>query len=69
VANLFSILETVVVAIFISAKILTYTGDVTRMRMSLKAMQEWFDRVPQDVVLRTYDEKDRILDDSAGFSL
>jgi hypothetical protein len=46
-ADLFTVLESVVVAVYISAKILTYGGDLTRMRHSLQAMQAWFDRVPQ----------------------
>ena len=47
VANLWTVLESVVVAIFIAAKILTYTGDVARMRNSLRTMQEWLDRIPE----------------------
>jgi ATP-binding cassette subfamily B (MDR/TAP) protein 1 len=38
-ADLFTIIECVVIAIYIGAKILTYSGDFTRMFMSLKAIQ------------------------------
>jgi len=44
---LFTVLEAVVIATFVSAKILTYTGDVARMRNSLKTMQEWLERIPE----------------------
>jgi len=46
VANLFTVLEAVVIATFVSAKILTYGGDVARMRNSLKTMQGWLERIP-----------------------
>lgn len=44
---MFTVIESVVIAIYIGAKILTYSGDFTRMYISLKAMQAWMDREPQ----------------------
>jgi hypothetical protein len=38
-ADLFTVIESVFVSIYIGAKILTYSGDFTRMYMSLKIMQ------------------------------
>ncbi|OCF38975.1 hypothetical protein I317_07230 [Kwoniella heveanensis CBS 569] len=46
-ADLFSVLEAVVIAIYTSAKIWTYTGDFTRMRNSLKTIESWITREPQ----------------------
>lgn len=38
-ANLFTVIESVIVAVYVSAKVLTYTGDFTRMRTSLHIIQ------------------------------
>lgn len=46
-ADLFTVIEAVVIAVYVGAKILTYSGDFTRMYMSLKAIQGWMDREPQ----------------------
>ncbi|WVQ95838.1 hypothetical protein IAU59_002937 [Kwoniella sp. CBS 9459] len=46
-ADLFTVLEAVVIAIYTSAKIWTYTGDFTRMRNSLKTIESWITREPQ----------------------
>lgn len=69
VANLFTVLEAVVIAIYISAKILTYTGDVTRMRMSLRSMQEWLDRIPEASSKVEAQEKVKDVDPAPGFTL
>ncbi|WVF68289.1 hypothetical protein IAT40_003054 [Kwoniella sp. CBS 6097] len=45
-ADLFTVLEAVVIAIYTSAKIWTYTGDFTRMRNSLKTIESWITRQP-----------------------
>ena len=66
VANLWTVLESVVVAIFIAAKILTYTGDVARMRNSLRTMQEWLDRIPEGQSIMEGGVSD---DKSPGFKL
>ena len=44
---MFTVIESVVIAVYIGAKILTYTGDFTRMYISLKTIQGWMDREPQ----------------------
>ncbi|WWD19426.1 hypothetical protein CI109_103886 [Kwoniella shandongensis] len=46
-ADVFTVFESVVVAVFISARLLTYTGDYTRMRGSLKIIDSWLTRDPQ----------------------
>ncbi|KAK8858969.1 hypothetical protein IAR55_003201 [Kwoniella newhampshirensis] len=46
-ADVFSVLESVLTAVYISAKIFTYTGDFTRMKKSLEIIDSWITRVPQ----------------------
>ncbi|WRT65273.1 uncharacterized protein IL334_002216 [Kwoniella shivajii] len=46
-ADVFSVLESVVIAVYISARIFTYTGDFSRMKNSLQIINSWITREPQ----------------------
>lgn len=39
IADLFTVIEAVIVAVYITARVWTYTGDFARMNTSLKKMQ------------------------------
>ncbi|KAI9632019.1 P-loop containing nucleoside triphosphate hydrolase protein [Dioszegia hungarica] len=51
IANLFTVIEAVIVAVYVAAKVFTYTGDFARMRNSLDVIQGWLEREPQLAIL------------------
>ncbi|OWZ26139.1 hypothetical protein C356_07047, partial [Cryptococcus neoformans c45] len=68
-ADVFSVMEAVVIAIHTSSEIWTYTGDLTRMTNALKTIQSWITRKPQIASCPVEKEKKFISTEIQGIEL